>query len=393
MQPLSPAPGIQSPDIHRVDDQTGFANLIDACRKAGHICFDIESNGFYHYRERTCIITITVPSGHYVVDSLALWDSIRDLGPFFANPEIRCICHGGSYDITSLKRDFGFEFSGLRDTHIAASLLGKPSTGLAALALSYFGIELPKELQRHDWTRRPITKEQLAYLAGDTQHLSQLADLLHGEIAAADLMQEYLIECAVLESLPASIIPEPDPDGFRRIKNLRGLPDRPRTILQALCLVRDQVAQGMDAAPFRVAGNDLLLRMALDAQDGQLPDRYLASVNRHVRDEFARRAQTAVEAALRGPPPPAMLRTNGDQLRLTRNEIERRKVAERRFKSWRNAEAARRNVGLQAVLPTPVIEELIRREHWDEQELAAITRLGSRRLERYGKDLVRLALG
>jgi ribonuclease D len=189
------------------------------------------------------------------------------------------------------------------------------------------------------------------------------------------------------------MVPEPDPESFRRIKNLRGLGDRQRSILQALCFVRDQVAQQMDAAPFRVAGNDLLLRLATETSNGQLSDRLLASVNRHVRGEFSERAQRAVDTALKGPPPPAMIRTISDHVRLTRHEIERRKVAERRFKAWRNVEAARRNVGLQAIVPTPVLDELIRKEDWELQELAVISRLGSRRVERYGEDLIRLARG
>jgi len=364
-----------------------------ACNDADHVCFDIESNGFYNYRERTCIITITVPAGHFVVDSLALWDLVPELASVFSSETVLSICHGGSYDVTSLKRDFGFTFSGLRDTHIAASLLGHEGTGLASLAKIYFGLELPKELQRHDWTRRPITPEQLAYLSGDTRYLSELADIMHREIEAADLMEEYLIECELLQELPASIVLQPDPEGWRRIKNLKGLNDRHRTILRAVCYERDLLAQELDIAPFRVAGNDLLVRIAWEAQGDEVPERLMSSVNRHVRDRFYERATIAVREALKGPPPAPAVRPVSDSVRITRQEIERRKIAERRIKAWRTVEAERRKVGLQAILPTPVLDEIVREQFWTTEALARIRRLGKRRLERYGDDIIKQARG
>lgn len=386
---------IADPALHsevlRIDTPSAFRELLHACEDSPLISFDIESNGFYHYRERTCILTVSLPAGHFVVDSLALWDLMPELAPSFSSAEVVSLCHGGSYDVTSLKRDFGFEFRTLRDTHIASSMLGREGTGLASLVLKQFGVELPKELQKHDWTRRPITNDQLTYLAGDTRFLPALADTLHGEIEEKDLIEEYLIECDVLAALPAANVLSPGDGGFRRIRNVRDLNDRQRTVLQAACAVRDAMAHEMDLAPFRVAGNEVLVRVALSAINAEVAEGTVSGVNRNCRDEFRERAQAAIRNALQGPPPSINGTAAYDGPRITRQEMDRRRAVERKLKGWRNAEATRRGIGIQAVLPTPVLEEIVRERDWDETRLLELPRLGAKRIERYAADLIRIA--
>src|SRR5207249_1333987 len=82
------------------------------------------------------------------------------------------------YDLRSLYRDYGFRAHRLFDTRIAAQLLGEPGVGLGALLKKYFGVILNKNLQRADWSQRPLTSEMIEYAAADTSHLPRLRDAL-----------------------------------------------------------------------------------------------------------------------------------------------------------------------------------------------------------------------
>jgi ribonuclease D len=55
---------------------------------------------------------------------------------------------------------------------------------LSALLEKYFGIRLSKELQRADWSERPLTEAMIAYAAADTAYLPALRDRLAEQLAA-----------------------------------------------------------------------------------------------------------------------------------------------------------------------------------------------------------------
>ena len=89
------------------------------------------------------------------------------MGPIFAAPGIVKIFHAAEYDLFVLKRDCGFQFVNLFDTMVSAQLLGYPSVGLASLAERHFGVNLPKDEQRSDWSQRPLSPKQHNYAAAD----------------------------------------------------------------------------------------------------------------------------------------------------------------------------------------------------------------------------------
>ena len=115
-------------------------------------------------------------------------------------------------------------FGPIHDTSLAAMLLGFTHTGLSALCQSFLGFSLAKELQRHDWSRRPILPEHVDYLVNDTRHLFALTDLMLARVREHDLLDEYEIECRVVA---ASEPVERDlPHRQRRTGAISGKPGR-----------------------------------------------------------------------------------------------------------------------------------------------------------------------
>jgi len=143
------------------------------------IALDSESDSLFHYFEKVCLLQLAGENGLGVlIDTLALKD-LSPLAPLFADPAVTKVLHGADYDVTTLKRDFGFRFAGLFDTMIAARFLGLPAVGLQAVAREELGVELSKDLQKDDWSRRPLSPAQEAYALSDVRHLLEL----HGRLA------------------------------------------------------------------------------------------------------------------------------------------------------------------------------------------------------------------
>jgi ribonuclease D len=120
---------------------------------------------------------------------------------------------------------------------------------------------LPKDEQRSDWSRRPLTQRQLSYAAADVLYLLELAELLSKELRAAKRQRWAQEE---FETLTKREWPyrEFDELGYLRIKGARKLDPKGLSILRELYLMRDARAREMDRPPFKVLGNRTLLEIA-----------------------------------------------------------------------------------------------------------------------------------
>ena len=126
-----------------VEEEKAFGRLLEDLEGREEIAVDTEADSFFSYREKVCLIQVTVEDRDYLVDPLAGFD-IGALGAVFADPDRTKVFHDGEYDVLILKRDYGFTFAGLFDTRIAAAALGETSPGLAAVLQKRFGVELDK---------------------------------------------------------------------------------------------------------------------------------------------------------------------------------------------------------------------------------------------------------
>jgi ribonuclease D len=241
-----------------VDDAAGIASLVEALSAEPAIAVDTESNSFHVYRERVCLIQVSTRSADYVVDPLATDPGL--LGPVLAGSR-SVVLHGADYDVRCLKREFGFQLSGLFDTMAAARRLGRVGLGLSSLVEQHFGVRLAKDSQRSDWGRRPLSPGQVLYAALDTHFLLPLHDLLSRELAERGLVEHAREEFVRI----ASVEPRPkvfDPDAWTRLKATRDLDPRGRAILRALWIAREERASALDRPPFKVMPEHAMIEVA-----------------------------------------------------------------------------------------------------------------------------------
>ena len=244
-----------------IENQHDLSKLIGNLEKSAHVAVDTESNSFYAYFNRICLIQVSTEHQDYIIDPFSAGD-IEAFGKILANPDIEKIFHAAPNDIAGLKRDFKFTVHNIFDTSVAAKMLGYKQLGLAPILLEHFGISLNKKWQRYDWGRRPLRNEQIEYARFDTHFLIPLRHRL-----VEELKEKELLEAAreAFEKLCAQQITEKQfrPGDFLHIYGAQSLDAIGKRILKALYLFREKEARRRDRAPFRILTNETLLRLAL----------------------------------------------------------------------------------------------------------------------------------
>ena len=287
---------LQVADYELIETSEDLDALAQELMSEKVLAVDTEADSFYHYFDKICLLQIATRKQIYLVDPLSMGGpaELAPLAPIFASPDIRKIFHAAEYDIFVLKRDCSFEFANLFDTMVCAQLLGYPSVGLAGLAERHFQVNLPKDEQRSDWSKRPLSSKQMSYAASDVLYLVALTEQLSRELRQAKRMrwaQEEFEALTRREWSERSF----DTMGYLRIKGARKLNPKSLSILKELYLVRDARAREMDRPPFKVIGNRALLEVA-EQQPRKLAD--LSSI-KGITDLLVRRLGSEIMNAVK----------------------------------------------------------------------------------------------
>ena len=245
----------------------------DAARdisRAPVIGLDTEYDSFRYFRERLCLLQVYSGEMSYVFDPLDTLD-FSFLGDVFFSPAQVKVIHAGDNDIRILKRDYGFSFRNVFDTHRAAALLGRKELSLAALIRHYFqaGFEKQKKLQRSRWENRPLTAEQLRYAVQDTVYLIDLYVKLQEELARAGLLDTAV---SLFEGIAAVTWHEKTINnlGHRYIHGYDSLSAAEQERLKRLYRWRFQKAKSSNRAIFMICTDQELLKLARTASPSSL---------------------------------------------------------------------------------------------------------------------------
>jgi ribonuclease D len=149
----------------------------------------------------------------------------------------------------------------LFDTQIAAGLLGLPGQiGYGDLLAKKLNVNLTKGLARTDWSRRPLSDEQLHYAADDVRYLGPLFQQLQSALQARDRYEWLQQETANLENLALySTRPE---DAWARLKGTAQLQPNQRAVLKQLAEWRETRAIQADRPRGWILSDEALRNMS-----------------------------------------------------------------------------------------------------------------------------------
>ena len=340
--------------FEHVTSSRGLIRVLEFLGDDGVVGIDTEADSFFHYQERVCLIQLTGGGRDVVVDPLAI-DDLSPLGPLMADPSVVKIFHGADYDISSLKRDFDFTIAPIFDTMIAAQALGYDGISLADLVARFFSVKLDKRYQRQDWSRRPLSDEQLDYARLDSHFLPRIRELLTREIGAAGRDEQVAEECRLLEQREW-VDHSFKPDDFIRIRGVGKLDDRARRVLRALCVVRDDLARKQDRPHFKVIGNDVLLKIARRAPDSRRALTEHLGTKHHVVRRYPDLIVEAVQRGLRDREPLPRSRSDSRGGRRLSGPVEKRLFVS--LRTWRNQLAEDRGVASGVLINNAQLQEI-----------------------------------
>ena len=377
-------------DFRRIENHQELEALAQELLSKKVVAIDTEADSFYHYFDKTCLVQIATRQRAYLVDPLALGGpaELAPLGPVLASPDVRKIFHAAEYDIYVLKRDCGFSFANLFDTMVSAQLLGYPSIGLAALAERHFGVSLPKDEQRSDWSVRPLRDSQLTYAAADVTFLIPLAEKLERELKKAKRLSWAQEE---FEALVHRRWPEREFDklSYLRIKGAKSLDLESLSVLRELYLVRDTRAREIDRPPFKVLSNRALFELSQKRPESEKQLSAIKGVTELIIRRFGREILAAVDRGMKrkhGPIPKRVGKLNGSG--NSRRRMDR--GAERRLgalKRWRTRRAKELSLDPGVLCPNSALEAIAWLNPPDGSQLADLSEVKRWFAQSFGEEV------
>lgn len=370
---------------HWVDDAVKLEALVDRLRAQPRFALDTESNSMHAYRERICLLQITVPGDppqDVIIDPLAV--DIRPLAPVLEDASVLKVMHGADYDILCFKREYGISIAGLFDTMLAARVLGWPKYGLGAILAERHGFSANKKMQRFDWGRRPLPDHAVDYARFDTHYLLPLHDDQREALSECGRLDQHAHSCL----RQTRVQPRPSKAerlGLWRIKGVRKLSPRARAVLAALYELREEVAREIDRPVFRVMGDDILMRLAERPPRDEAALRDLRGVHPRLRDRGRARILAAVERGREASPPRPPPRERG----LGRAERERLD----RIRAWRKQVAEAEGIEPDIVLGKDAMATVAEAAPTTADALRDCGALDDWELSRYGQQILAAAVG
>jgi ribonuclease D len=215
------------------------------------------------YYPLLCVVQMASAEEAVVVDTLA--DGI-DLGPFFAlmaDEKVLKVFHAARQDIEIVWHQAGIVPHPIFDTQVAAMVLGYgDSIAYDQLVERITGHRPDKTHRFTDWSRRPLTAEQMHYAVSDVTHLRDVFTALDADLKKRGRNDWVSQEMEVLTS-PRTYDFHPE-RAWERLKTRVRKP-KELAVLMEVAAWREQEAQSRDVPRGRVLKDDAVGDIATHA--------------------------------------------------------------------------------------------------------------------------------
>jgi ribonuclease D len=255
--------------IDRNDELPALARLLESHPSSGVDTEFLRERTFF---PKLCLLQLAAGGDLWCVDTLR-GGGMDALVPALTAAQTRKVIHAARQDLEAFYLATKRVISPVFDTQIAAGCIGlKPQVGYAELVKTLLDVTIPKGQTRTDWSKRPLTREQLEYAADDVLYLNELAERLSTRLIELGREHWAAEDCAALQD---SRLYEPDTaQAWERLRGIGQLNPVPRARAKRLAVWREKLARERDlprawvipdAAIFAVAQVNPASRTALNA--------------------------------------------------------------------------------------------------------------------------------
>jgi ribonuclease D len=220
-------------------------------------------------RERTfwpklCLIQITWPlhqsSESVLIDPLQDID-LSPLQSILAASHITKVIHSARQDLEIFWHELRALPQSFFDTQVAATVCGLgEGIGYSTLVKLLFEIDIDKDSQYTDWSRRPLTDKQLAYAMADVSHLLPAYELLKEKLTQMNRWEWMEDDLATLLN-PSTYETQPE-HAWLRIHSHRHKPQN-LAYMQDVCAWREINATRINVNRGRLLRDECVLKIGL----------------------------------------------------------------------------------------------------------------------------------
>ena len=223
--------------------------------QSGIVAVDTEFLREKTYSAKLCLVQLGIDDHQYCIDVLKI-DDLSLLINLFADENVLKLFHAARQDMEVIYQTLNVLPKPIYDTQLASAFCGGDmQQGYGAMVLERTGVELAKTQSRTDWTRRPLSADQIEYAGDDVAHLAELyrqtkqlleenqrLDWYHQEIESYYELDKYIIDPAL---------------AYKRLSG-GGLKIKQQYVLKAMAEWREATAQKRDIPRSWVMRDDKL---------------------------------------------------------------------------------------------------------------------------------------
>ncbi|MDD1609778.1 MAG: ribonuclease D [Methylococcaceae bacterium] len=246
--------------IQYINRPEQLPKLCEQIQQAAWIALDTEFLREKTYYPKFCLLQIATLDWVACVDPIALPD-LSTLFEAIYNPAIVKVFHSCRQDLEIFFQITGKLPEPIFDTQVAAPLLGfQDNPGYAMLVSSLLNVNLTKAHTRADWSKRPLTADEIDYAADDVIYLCQIYQI----------MTQKLTELGRIDWLKQDFAELTNPDHYEvkpekawlRIKGQNKLTGKQLSIIQTVAEWREKTAQAEDRPKNWLLRDELLFDLA-----------------------------------------------------------------------------------------------------------------------------------
>lgn len=248
------------PATEYIDTAAALAEFCVALKDSEWLALDTEFIREKTFYPKLCLVQVGVPERCACIDPLTL-DSLQPLYELLFDTSITKVLHACAQDQEIFVHVNGRVPTPIFDTQLAAPLLGlAEQIGYGNFIKEMLGVTLDKAHARTDWSRRPLSCDQLEYAADDVRYLAEVYPLVTQRLAEQGRLGWLGAEFAPYEQLERY---QSDPaKAWKRIRGLEKLRPKALSIVQQLATWREQRAQEKDLPRNWIIKDEIILDIA-----------------------------------------------------------------------------------------------------------------------------------
>lgn len=211
------------------------------------------------YHPKLCLVQAATPEESVIIDPLVI-DDLSPLAALMGDASTLKVFHACSQDMEVLYNVLGVLPTPIFDTQVAAAFLGeRMQVSYNGLVQTFCGVTLPKSESLTDWSRRPLSEQQLEYAIDDVRYLIKAY-----EVMRARLVEEGRLSWAVDEMRPLAELSHYVTDvrqAYKRVKRINSCTRRQLAVARELAAWREHRAEKNDVPRKWVLSDEVLLAL------------------------------------------------------------------------------------------------------------------------------------